>query len=177
MVNKKFNKDNFKSREREEFESRLVDLRRVTRVTAGGKQLSFRACVVVGDRKGRVGEATKKGADVAIAINKATEKAKKNLIEAPIKEGSIPFRVKEKYSAAEILLKPAPKGTGIKAGGPVRIVLELAGIENVVSKMLGSQNKISNVRATINALKKISLPKAENKTDNLNHESQTANSK
>ncbi|TSC95647.1 MAG: 30S ribosomal protein S5, chloroplastic-like [Parcubacteria group bacterium Athens1014_10] len=158
----RFNRNNSK----EEIESRLIDLRRVTRVTKGGKQLSFRACIVMGDRKGKIGEGTEKGADVAIAIEKATRNAKKELIKISLDDlETIPYQIKEKYCAAEILLKPAPKGTGVKAGGSIRIVLELAGIKNVVSKMLGSRNKISNVRATINALKKISLLKKEKKSD------------
>jgi len=165
-VERKSKNPSDRERIRDEFEARLVDLARVTRVTEGGKQMSFRACVVVGDRKGKLGEATKKGADVSIAIDKATRAAKKNLIEIVLKDGTIPYQIKEKCSAAKIILKPAPKGTGIKAGGSMRVVLELAGVENVISKMLGSRNKISNVRATINALKKLSdlaknLPKKE----------------
>ena len=163
MPNFNKNNSNLNKNSREEFESRLVDLRRVTRVTAGGKQLSFRACIVVGDRKGKVGEGVEKGPDVAIAIEKATRAAKKNLIKIFIKNGTVPYQIKEKYSAAEVLLKPAPKGAGVKAGGPVRIVLELAGIENVVSKMLGSKNKISNVRATINALERLKSLKIKDK--------------
>ena len=155
MVQKRQKSKDLPKIKEEEFESRLVDLARVTRVTAGGKQLSFRACIVIGNKKGKVGEGTEKGSDVAIAIQKAIRRAKKNLIEVSIKEGTIPYQMKEKYSAAEVLLKPAPKGSGIKAGGSVRVVLELVGIENIVSKILGSRNKISNVRATINALERL----------------------
>ncbi len=140
--------------EESEPEQRLVDLARVTRVVAGGKRLRFRACVVVGDRQGRVGEGTKKGADVAGAIEKAVRIAKKNMITVPIVNNTIPHEIREKYGAALVLLKPARQGRGIIAGGPVRIVLELAGIPNVTAKMLGTKNKINNVRATINALKK-----------------------
>lgn len=140
--------------EESEPEQRLVDLARVTRVVAGGKRLRFRACVVVGDRQGRVGEGTKKGADVAGAIEKAARIAKKNMITVPIVNNTIPHEVREKYGAALVLLKPARQGRGIIAGGPIRVVLELAGIPNVTAKMLGTKNKINNVRATINALKK-----------------------
>jgi len=151
---------NKRSQVKDEFESRLVDLRRVTRVTKGGKQMSFRACVVVGDKKGTIGEGTEKGPDVAIAIEKATHTAKKNLVKIAINDSTIRHQVKKKYSAAIVLLKPASKGTGVKAGGPIRIVLELAGIENVISKMLGSNNKISNVRATIEALQELRATKS-----------------
>ena len=111
---------------KEELEQRVVEIRRVTRVTAGGKQLSFRACVVIGDKKGKVGMGVAKGADVAIAIEKAVRKAKKNLVEVPLIKGTIPHQITEKFKASKVLLKPAPKGKGIIAGGPVRVVLELS---------------------------------------------------
>ncbi|MGC9049198.1 MAG: 30S ribosomal protein S5 [Patescibacteria group bacterium] len=138
----------------EEFEQKLLDLARVTRVTAGGKNLRFRACVAAGNRKGKVGIGVAKGSDVAIAIDKAVKEAKKNLIEVPIINDTIPHWIKEKYGAAEILLRPAVRGKGIIAGGVIRIIAELAGIKNITAKMLGSQNKIANARATINALQK-----------------------
>jgi small subunit ribosomal protein S5 len=139
----------------EEFEQKLLDLARVTRVTAGGKQLRFRACVAIGDKKGRVGIGVAKGADVAIAIEKAVKRAKKNLIEVPIVNGTIPFPIKVKHKAAKILLKPAGKGKGLVAGGVIRIIANLAGIENLSAKMLGSNNKIVNAQATIKAFQKI----------------------
>jgi small subunit ribosomal protein S5 len=142
-------------KEEKEFEQKIVDLARVTRVSAGGKQLNFRACVAIGDLKGKCGIGLAKGIDVAIAVNKAVTTAKKNIINVPItKEESIPYEIKEKFGAAKILLKPAKKGTGLKAGSAVRIVLELAGIKNITSKIFGSNNKINNAKATINALKK-----------------------
>lgn len=144
-----------KVKEEKEFEQKIVDIARVTRVMAGGKRMSFRACVVIGDRKGRVGMAVRKGADVTIAINKAVNAAKKHLIRVTIINDTVPHTIHEKFSAAYILLKPAPRGTGIIAGGPMRIVLELAGIKNVVAKMIGSRNKINNVKATLEALKKL----------------------
>ena len=155
-------KNNFPERERE-FDQQLVDIARVTRVTAGGKRLRFRACVVIGDKKGLVGAGVAKGADVSIAIDKAVALAKKNMLKVVIFNNTVPHKVTQKYGAARIMIKPAPLGTGVIAGGPVRIVLEMAGVENVVSKMLGSSNKINNVRAAINALKKLRVRKIKAK--------------
>jgi small subunit ribosomal protein S5 len=138
-----------------EFDQRLLDLARVTRVTAGGKQMRFRACVAIGDKKGRIGIGISKGPDVSIAIEKAVRQAKKNVIEVSIVNETIPHWVKEKYGAALILLRPAVRGKGIIAGGVIRIIAELAGISNITAKMLGSNNKIANARATINALLKL----------------------
>ncbi|MFA6572872.1 MAG: 30S ribosomal protein S5 [Patescibacteria group bacterium] len=142
-------------REKDEFDQKVIEITRVTRVQAGGKRMRFRACVVVGDRKGKVGMGVSKGADVATAVNKAITLAKKDLFTVKIVKDSIPHVVLEKNCGAQVLLKPATQGRGIIAGGPVRAVLELSGIKNVVSKMLASKNKISNVRATIQALKKM----------------------
>lgn len=136
----------------DEFESRVVDIARVTRVMAGGKRMRFRALVVVGNHKGRVGAAIAKGLDVAAAVAKATTRAKKDLITVPLREGTIPHVVRGKIKASDVLLRPAPRGTGVKAGSVVRIVLSVAGVENISAKMLGSKNKISNVRATLAAL-------------------------
>jgi small subunit ribosomal protein S5 len=142
-------------RRNEEFDQVLIDLARVTRVMAGGKRMSFRACVVIGDRAGRVAMGLRKGADVSIAINKAVAAAKKRVIKVRMINETIPCQIREKFGAARILLKPAPRGTGIIAGGAIRSVLELAGVKNVVSKMLGSKSKINNVRATLSALEKL----------------------
>ena len=147
-----------------DYEEKNLEIARVTRVTKGGKRMRFRALTVIGNRKGRVGFGLAKGADVALATSKATAQARKALITIPLVNDTIPFPVEAKFSAARILLKPAPKGTGIKAGGAVRIVLDLAGVPNVVSKILGSSNKINNVKATFVALKKLkasSKPEAE----------------
>lgn len=138
-----------------EFEQKLLDLARVTRVTAGGKQLRFRACVALGNRNGKIGIGVDKGPDVAIAIEKAVRQAKKNLIDVPIVNDTIPHWVIEKYNAAKILIRPAIKGKGLIAGGVIRIIAELAGVKNITAKMLGSHNKISNARATINAFLKL----------------------
>jgi len=137
------------------FDQVIIDIARVTRVMAGGKRMRFRACVVVGDKKGKVGSSVAKGADVTMAVNKAVTKAKKNLVNVSIINETIPHQIRSKYGAAKILLKPAPKGSGVIAGGAARSVLELAGVSNVVAKILGSKNKINNVRATILALSKL----------------------
>lgn len=153
--NKSRSRSRSRSREREpqEFEQQIVDLARVTRVTKGGKQLSFRATLVIGDKKGRVGYGTEKGKDVQIAVEKALRKAKKNLITVPIINETIPHRVLAKYKAGKILMKPAPKGSGIIAGSAVRTVLELAGVPNASAKMVGkTNNKITNVKAAFDAL-------------------------
>lgn len=149
------------SREDKEFEQAIIDIARVTRVMAGGKRMRFRACIVLGDRNGKVGMAVAKGADVTLAVNKAVNKAKKSMVSVPVVNETIPHQVFVKSGAAKVLIKPAPKGTGIIAGGAVRTVLDLAGVSNVVAKILGSKNKINNVRATIKALN--SLKRVESK--------------
>ncbi|MFA6553213.1 MAG: 30S ribosomal protein S5 [Patescibacteria group bacterium] len=139
----------------DEFDQKMIDIARVTRVMAGGKRMNFRACVVIGDHKGRVGMGLKKGADVSLAINKAVASAKKNLINVTTINDTVPCKVRNKFGAAVVMLKPAPVGSGVIAGGAVRAVLELAGVKNVVSKMLGSKNKVNNVMATLGALEKL----------------------
>lgn len=146
--------DNQAQKERPEFEEVVVQVDRVTRVVKGGRRLRFRALVVVGDRNGRVGAAVAKGSEVQSAVQKATLAAKKNLIKVPLTEhASIPHEVTQKYGAATIMLKPAAAGTSIIAGGAVRSVVALAGIENILSKSLGSNNKLNVVMATLGALK------------------------
>lgn len=139
-------------KQKPEFEQQLIDLARVTRVVKGGKRMSFRACMVIGDRKGRVSAGVAKGLDVSIAINKAVHQAKKHLITVPIKNDTIPHWIQSKFGAAVVLLRPATQGRGVVAGGAVRSVLALAGVENVTAKMLGSKNKMNNVKATLKAL-------------------------
>ena len=145
-------------KEKPEFEQKLLDIRRTARMVAGGRRFSFRALVVIGNKQGRVGVGIAKGADVTIAVSKAVDQAKKVLIDIPLNENkSIPKMVEAKYSAARVMLKPAEKGRGIIAGGAVRVICSLAGIENVVSKIIGrTTNKLNNARATIEALKKLS---------------------
>ena len=144
----------------EEFEQKIVDLARVTRVMAGGKRMKFRACMIIGDKKSRVGVGIAKGADVSAAIAKAVSKARKELIEVPVIDGTIPHAVTVKLKSAKIMIKPARQGSGIKAGGVLRIVLELAGIRDVVAKILGTNNKVNNAKAAVLALNSF-LPKSK----------------
>lgn len=144
-----------RTEEQKEFDQRILELARVTRVTKGGKRMRFRATVVIGDRRGRVGFGIAKGADVTASVNKAATQAKKKMQVVPIVNDSIPHPAYQKFAAASILIKPAPRGTGVKAGGAVRVVLELAGVPNVVGKVLGSKNKINNAKATMLALKQL----------------------
>ncbi|MEK7578310.1 MAG: 30S ribosomal protein S5 [Patescibacteria group bacterium] len=156
MYNKNSSFKRGSKREKSEFEQKVLDIRRVTRVVAGGKRFRFRATVVLGDHKGRVGVGVDKGADTSEAIEKAARAARKNLILVTIKNNTIPHEVIGKFSSAVILLKPAGEGKGIIAGGPVRVVVSLAGIVNVTSKILGTTtNKLNNARAAIEALKKL----------------------
>lgn len=150
--------------EKSEFDSTILDLARVTRVTEGGKHLSFRACVIVGDKKGRVGMGLDKGKDVQIGVEKATRQAKKHLINVPIVNNTIAHPVFCKFKSAQVMIKPAPNGSGIIAGGPVRVVLELAGIPNASSKILGkTKNKIVLVEATLGALSSLLPVNKKNK--------------
>lgn len=148
----------FKQREKPEFDQQVIDLARVTRVTKGGKQMSFRACVLIGDRNGRVGYGVDKGKDVQIAVEKAVNQAKKNLIRIPLRKETLAHLAQAKYKAAKVMLMPAPKGSGIIAGSVIRSVFEMAGVPNASSKMLGkSNNKINNIKATFAALEQLQL--------------------
>jgi small subunit ribosomal protein S5 len=142
---------------KEEFKERVLDMRRVTRVVAGGKRFRFRATLVLGDEKGRIGVGIAKGLDVQQAVAKAKVDAKKKMITVSLKDGrTITHEVLAKYSAAEVLLKPASKGHGLRAGGAVRFVLAFAGIKDATAKCLGrTPNKLTNAMATIEALKKL----------------------
>jgi len=139
-----------------EFEETVVQINRISKKTKGGNSMRFSALVVVGDRKGKVGVGLSKAPDVRGAIRKAVTLAKKKMFKIPLKGGTIPCSVEQKYSAARIILKPAPPGSGIIAGGSIRVVLEAAGVKNAAGKILGTKNKISNVNATLMALKEIS---------------------
>lgn len=146
-----------------EFDQFILDLARVTRVTEGGKHMSFRVCVILGDHQGRVGFGVDKGKDVQLGVEKAVNKAKRSMIRVPMIKETIPHPVYSKYKAASVMLKPAPMGSGIIAGGAMRAVLELAGIPNVSAKILGTtKNKIAIVKATFEALKSFKT-KSENK--------------
>jgi small subunit ribosomal protein S5 len=140
-----------------------VQINRVSKKTKGGNKIGFSALTVVGDRKGRVGVGLGKAPDVSSAIRKGMSHAKKHMIAITIVNGTIPFRIDIKLGAAKIMLKPAPPGSGIIAGGAVRSVVAAAGIKNISSKMLGTENKISNIYATIEALKRVSDQAEKNK--------------
>lgn len=139
-------------KEVKEFEEQVVQVDRVTRVVKGGRRLRFRATVVIGDKKGTVGYGIGKATEVQQAIQKAVSKAKKRLIKIPIYNGTIPHLVQVKFKASKVMMKPASVGTGIIAGGAVRQILELAGVHNILSKSLGSNNKINTSKATYKAL-------------------------
>ena len=138
-----------------EWTERVVQIRRVTKVVKGGKKLSFRAVVIVGNRKGQVGVGCAKAAEVIIAIQKAIADGRKNLINVPIFKTTIPHPIVGRSGAGEVMLRPASQGTGIIAGGAVRLVLELAGIENILSKSLGSKSPLNAANATLDALQKL----------------------
>jgi small subunit ribosomal protein S5 len=146
--------DRYQRREEvvKEFEEKVVQIDRVTRVVKGGRRLRFRATLVVGDKKGRVGVGVEKGADVITAIEKATTKAKKNLKTIPLSGTTIPHEITAEFAGAKVFLKPARKGTGVIAGGAVRAVLEAAGVKDILSKIQGSSSKLNNVYATLKAL-------------------------
>ncbi len=135
-----------------EFEEVVINIDRVSRVVKGGRRFRFKALVVVGDKKKRVGVGVSKGADVQAAVMKATSVAKKNIMEIPIYKATIPHEVNAKVGGAKVLLKPAAPGTGIIAGGTVRAILNVTGIHNVLSKSLGSTNKVNAAYATLEAL-------------------------
>ncbi len=138
-----------------EFEEKIIQISRVSKKTKGGNKIGFSVLIVVGDRKGRVGVALGKAPTVAAAIRKGAKKAKKKLITVPMHGSTIPFKVEVKKGAGRVLLKPAPEGSGVIAGGPVRAVVDAAGIRDISSKILGSQNQASSVYATFAALKEI----------------------
>ncbi|OGH09060.1 MAG: 30S ribosomal protein S5 [Candidatus Levybacteria bacterium RBG_16_35_6] len=138
------------------FEEEIVQVNRVSKKTKGGNKIGFSVLTVVGNKSGKVGVGLGKAPDVAAAIKKGVAIAKKHVINVPIVEGTIPFEFRIKLGAAKIILKPAPKGSGIIAGGAVRSVVSLAGIQNISSKVLGTKNQASNVYATIEALKRLS---------------------
>lgn len=158
--NQNQNRDNRRPRndmpkEEKEFDERVVHIDRVARVVKGGRRFRFRALVVIGDHKNRVGIGTAKGADVTAAVQKAVDVAKKNLVTIPVYKDTIPHEAEAKVAGARILIKPASPGTGLIAGGVVRVVLEVGGIKNALSKSLGSTNKINTAYATLAALQSI----------------------
>lgn len=135
------------------WEERVVQVKRVTKVVKGGKKLSFRAVIIVGDEKGQVGVGIGKATDVIGAVKKGVTDAKKNIISIPLtRDSSIPHHTQGISGAAQVIMRPSAPGSGVIAGGAVRTVLELAGIRNILTKQLGSNNMLNNARATINGL-------------------------
>lgn len=140
-------------RQQKEYEERVIQIKRVSKKTKGGNKMGFAALVIIGNRNGKVGMAIGKAPDVSSAVQKAVSKAKESVFEINLGEGeTIPYEVSNKYKSAHVLLKPAPAGSGIIAGGTVRDVVELVGIKNISAKMLGSSNKSVNAHCTIEAL-------------------------
>lgn len=138
-----------------EFEERIVETKRVSKKTQGGNKIGFTALVVIGNKHGRVGVGLGKAPNIAAAIQKGIKIAKKNSVEITVKNDTIPHEVNQKYKSARVKLMPAPRGSGIIAGGPVRHVVELAGIKNISAKLIGSNNKQCGVECTIMALTKL----------------------
>jgi len=157
MFNRPRSDNRDRNAKKSEFGEKVLDIRRVTRVVAGGKRFRFRATVVVGDQKGRIGIGLAKGADVAQAVEKGKRDAMKNLISVKLKDNrTIPYEVEAKYSAARVRLKPAKAGHGLIAGGACRVVLDLAGVKDISAKILGrTSNKLTNALATLEALKQL----------------------
>ncbi len=160
----------------DEFEQRIVDIARVTRVMAGGKRMRFRACVAIGDKKGKVAIGLAKGADVTLAVAKAVNQAKKDMVTVPMVNQTIPHSVDQWFGAAHVLLKPAAVGRGIIGGGIVRTILELTGVNNVTSKILGTNNKVNNAKCVIEALKSLRTPKKQPVADKKKEEAVKADS-
>ena len=151
--------------QKREFDQRVLDVARVTRVVKGGRRFRFRTAVAIGNKKGKVGLAIAKGSDVSDSVNKTINKAKKNMINVPITDkGTIPHQIQVKFKAAKVLLKPAAEGRGIIAGGVVRALADLAGIKNLTGKILGSNNKYNNAQAVmiaLSSLKPVKVKKAD----------------
>ena len=142
-------------KDQKEYEDQVIAINRVTKVVKGGRRFRFAALVVVGDRKGHVGIGTGKANEVPDAIRKATEDAKKNMIEVPVINDTIPHEITGEYGAGKVFMRPASDGTGVIAGGAARAVLELAGIKDILTKCIGSRTKINVVRATFEGLKSL----------------------
>ena len=150
-------KRRFNKKERSEFDQKLLELARVTRVVKGGRRFRFRAVVIAGNRNGKIGVGIAKGADVSEAVRKSFNDAKKNMVQIKRYNNTIACDVEAKLGSAKVMLKPARPGRGIVAGGAVRAVVELSGIRDIVSKSLGSANKLSLARATVKALEDVKV--------------------
>ncbi len=154
----------FEEEEEDEFKDQVISIRRVTKVVKGGKNLSFSALVAVGNEKGKVGIGKGKAREVPVAISKAAQDAKKKLIDVPIIDTTIPHFIKGIHGGGEVVLRPASKGTGVIAGGAVRVIMQLAGIKDILTKSIRSNNPISVAHATMNALTRLKSPGAVSKT-------------
>lgn len=154
----------------EVFEEEVISIRRVTKVVKGGKNLRFSAAVVVGDKNGKVGLGKGKAREVPLAIKKAVANAKKNIIDVPILNDTIPYYTIGKFGAARVVLRPASPGTGVIAGGSVRVIMELAGIKNILTKSLKSKNTITVARATMDGLKLLHSPEQIKKKRDIREE-------
>jgi small subunit ribosomal protein S5 len=153
---------NRRQKEVKEFDETVIQIDRVTRVVKGGRRLRFRATVCIGNRNGKVGIGLGKSNEVKEAIQKGIAKAKKNMVNIPLDNGTVPHDVKVKFKSSKILLMPAAEGTGVIAGGAVRKVLELAGVKNILSKSIGSDNRVNNAKATVEGLRLMRVtPKME----------------
>lgn len=148
---------NAPTRPRDDIYEKVIQVDRVSRTVKGGRRIRFRALVVVGDQKGRVGLGVGKATEVSVAVNKATTFARRHMFTIKIVKDSIPLEITKSYGSATVYLKPAPKGTSVIAGGPIRAVVEAAGIKNLVAKSLGSANKLNNVQAAILGLREVSM--------------------
>lgn len=144
-----------------EYEERVVEISRVSRVVKGGRRIRFRVLVVIGDQKGKIGYGIAKGNEIAVAVKKAVTGAKKRMISVPVIDGTIPYEITQDLGSARVFLKPASQGTSVVAGGVVRVIAELAGIKNLLSKTIGTANKVNNVKAVFKALSSFDADKVE----------------
>lgn len=139
-------------KEVKEFDERVIEIKRVSRVVKGGRRIRFRVLIVIGDKKGKIGYGIAKGNEITVAIQKAVTKAKKDMITVPVINGTIPYELNTELGSSKIFMKPASQGTSVVAGGVIRVIAELAGIHDLLSKVIGSPNKVNNVKVTFKAL-------------------------
>lgn len=177
MSNNNRKKGRGQRKEKPEFEQKLLDLARVTRVVKGGRRFRFRATVVAGNRKGKVGVGVAKGSDVSQAIQKAFADARKNMITVNLAGNTISHQILKKQGAARVFLNPAPEGRGIIAGGAVRTVVDLLGVKDIVSKSMGTANKLNVARATVAALADLAEPRESDKIKASKQEEKVATPK
>lgn len=160
MDNQRREKSN-RDKRSSEYEERVVEISRVSRVVKGGRRIRFRILVVIGDQKGKIGYGIAKGNEISIAVKKAVVQAKKRMIDVPIINDTIPYEITQDLGSSKVFLKPASQGTSVVAGGVVRVIAELAGIKNLLSKTIGSANKVNNVKTVFRALSSFDPDKVE----------------